>query len=133
MELKIGQMYLLLPSTKEVWDVIKRTYSYIRNLAQVFEIRCKLKEIKQGNHCVTQYYTDLQALWQELDLFIEANCCLECTEKQRRSIEKESMFDFLAGHNEELDEVDEGFLERSRCRLLMKCLLKSEGKKVEER
>ena len=52
-------------------------------------------ETKQGNHCVIQYYIDLQALWQELDLFIAADCCLECTVKQRTSIEKDRMFDFL--------------------------------------
>ena len=46
MELKIGQMYLFLSTTKEAWDVVKRTYSDPKNLAYVFEIRCKLKKTK---------------------------------------------------------------------------------------
>ena len=46
MELKIGQMYLFLSTTKEAWDVVKRTYSDPKNLVQVFEIRCKLKKTK---------------------------------------------------------------------------------------
>ena len=89
-------------------SLVKRTYSDVRNLAQVYEIRYKLKETKQGNHCVTQYYTNLQALWQELDLFIEVNCCPKCIEKknkQRRLIEKERFFDFFVGVNEDLDEM----------------------------
>ena len=31
-ELKIGQMYFL-PTTKKVWDAVKRTYSNLRNSA----------------------------------------------------------------------------------------------------
>ena len=104
MELKIGQMYLFPATTKDMWDSVKKTYSDLKNSDQVFEIRCKL-ETKQGNHCVTQYYTDLQVSWKELDLFIKFDCCLECTLKYRRSIEKEKVFDFLAGLNEDLDEV----------------------------
>ena len=95
MELNIGQMYLFLPTAKEVQDAVKRTCPDLKNSAQVFEIRCKLKDTKQGNHRVTQYYTNLQALRQELNLFIEADYCPECTEKQRRSIVKERMFDFF--------------------------------------
>ncbi|RVW49552.1 hypothetical protein CK203_116525 [Vitis vinifera] len=106
MELKIGQMYLFLPTAKESVGCGKENLSQTsKTQPRVFEIRCKLKETKQGNHCVTQYYTDLQALRQELNLFIEADYCPECTEKQRRSIVKERMFDFLASLNKDLDEV----------------------------
>ena len=99
------QNWDLEDSAKKVWDTVKSTCPDLKNSAQVFEIRCKLKDTKQGNHRVTQYYTNLQALRQELNLFIEADYCPECTEKQRRSIEKEKMFDFLAGLNKDLDEV----------------------------
>ena len=104
MELKIGQMYIFPTTTKDMWDLVTRTYSDLKNLDQVFEVRCKL-EAKQGNHCVTQYYTDIQVSWKELNLFIKVDCGLECTLKYRRSIKKEKMFDFLASLNEDLDEV----------------------------
>ena len=47
---------------------------------------------------MTQYFSDLQDLWQELDLFFEDDStCAECSIKQ--------VFDFLAGLNRNLDEV----------------------------
>ena len=35
-ELKIGQMYLFLCTTKDVWDAVKRTNSDLRNSTHIF-------------------------------------------------------------------------------------------------
>ncbi|RVW92611.1 hypothetical protein CK203_039394 [Vitis vinifera] len=60
MEPMVNRRYLFLPTAKDVWDTLRRTYSNLGNASQVFEIHSKLKEIKQGTKSVTQYFTDLQ-------------------------------------------------------------------------
>ena len=71
METKIGQTYLFLRTAKDVREAIKMTYSNLGNSTQVFDIKSKLWDIKQGSQSLTQYYNALKNLWQELDLFYE--------------------------------------------------------------
>ncbi|KAH7575919.1 hypothetical protein JRO89_XS02G0252600 [Xanthoceras sorbifolium] len=62
--------------------------------------------MNKGSNTVTQYFSDLQDLWNELDLlFEEDSSCPECSIKQRRKLEGERVYDFLAGLNRNLDEV----------------------------
>ncbi|KZV43823.1 hypothetical protein F511_24410 [Dorcoceras hygrometricum] len=106
METNISRRYLWFQTAKEVWDVVRRMYSDLGNTSQVFELRSKLKEIKQGSHTVTHYFSELQELWQELDLFLEEyRMCSEGSGRMRRTLERERVFDFLAGLNRELDDV----------------------------
>lgn len=48
MEPETGQTYMFLPTAKELQDVVVKTYSDIRNSAQVFEITNKIRELKQS-------------------------------------------------------------------------------------
>ncbi|KZV50721.1 hypothetical protein F511_19633, partial [Dorcoceras hygrometricum] len=106
MEKNISRRYLWFQTAKEVWDVVRRMYSDLGNTSRVFELRYKLKEIKQGSHIVTHYFSELQELWQELDLFLEeSRMCAECSGHMRRTLERERVFHFLAGLNRELADV----------------------------
>ncbi|KZV37850.1 hypothetical protein F511_30760 [Dorcoceras hygrometricum] len=92
METNISRRYLWFQTAKEVWDAVRRMYSDLGNTSQVFELRSKLKEIKQGSHTVTHYFSELQELWQELDLFLEeSRMCAECSGHMRRTLERESV------------------------------------------
>ena len=72
----------------------------------MFEIKTKLKDIKHGSYCVTQYYNILQNAWQELDLFSNMEWkCAEDSAYYCKILEKEREFGFLVGLNKELDEV----------------------------
>ncbi|KAG8488956.1 hypothetical protein CXB51_016958 [Gossypium anomalum] len=68
MEGHISRTYLFFKIAKEMWDAIKENYSDLGNASQVFEIKLKLKDIRQGTLEVTQYYNNLKILWQELDM-----------------------------------------------------------------
>ncbi|KAJ9685355.1 hypothetical protein PVL29_017399 [Vitis rotundifolia] len=59
MEPRISRRYLFLKIAKDVWDTARQMYFDLGNVSQVFEIRSKLKEMKQGTQSVTQYFTDL--------------------------------------------------------------------------
>ena len=69
METSLGRSYLFLPTASEIWSAVKETYSDLGNAAQLFEIKTRLRKARQGEKTVTQYYTDLRTLWQELDLY----------------------------------------------------------------
>ncbi|PON47077.1 hypothetical protein PanWU01x14_246940, partial [Parasponia andersonii] len=81
-------------------------YSDLGNTVQVFELKSTLKERKQGNLYVTQYFNDLTNLLQELNLFQEVKWnYAKDGQKYKQMMEKKRVFDFLHGLNKELDEV----------------------------
>ena len=71
MKPSIGKTYMFLPSAKKVWDVVRETYSDVENSFQIFEIKTRLWQMKQEEREVTDYYTKMKSLWQELDLSYE--------------------------------------------------------------
>ena len=73
MECHISRTYLLFKTAKDMWDAVKENYSDLGNASQVFEIKLKLKDIQQGTLEVTHYYNNLKIVWQELDMYYEAN------------------------------------------------------------
>ena len=42
MDLSIGNPFLFIPTVKEVWDVVRDTYSDVENSSQIFELKTKL-------------------------------------------------------------------------------------------
>ena len=64
---KINDTVMFLRTTKEIWDVVKLTYSKVHDAAQIYEIRTKVVATKQGSRLITEYANLLQTLWQELD------------------------------------------------------------------
>ncbi|RVW26126.1 hypothetical protein CK203_112187 [Vitis vinifera] len=69
--------------------------------------------MKQGDREVTEYYTEMLGLWQDLDLNGEEEW--ECTGDSvsfRKKMENERVFEFLAGLNCELDDVRSRVLNR---------------------
>ena len=51
----IGKMYIFLPTAKDVWDAIWETYSDVENASQIFELKTRFWQMKQGNRAVTEY------------------------------------------------------------------------------
>ena len=54
---------------------------------------------------MTEYYTSLTKIWQELDIFEPTNWCGECAGKYAKLVEKQHTYDFLISLNKDLDEV----------------------------
>ncbi|KAK9085659.1 hypothetical protein Sjap_026070 [Stephania japonica] len=69
MDSSIGRTYLFLPTAHDIWTAVNETYSDLGNAGQWFELKTRLWRLKQGEKTVTQYYTDLKTLWQEVDMF----------------------------------------------------------------
>ena len=71
MKLAIGKTYMFVLTAKDVWDAIWETYSDAENASQIFKLKTQLWQMKQGDREVTEYYTEMLGLWQELDFSCE--------------------------------------------------------------
>ncbi|RVW33188.1 Retrovirus-related Pol polyprotein from transposon RE2 [Vitis vinifera] len=104
---------MFLPTAKDVGDAIRETYSDVKNASQIFEIKTRLWQIKQGDREVTEYNTEMLGLWQDLDLSCEEEW--EYTGDSvrfKKKMENERVFEFLTGLNRELDDVRSKVLNR---------------------
>ena len=102
MEPEIGQTYLFLPTTKDLWDAVTKAYSDLGNSAQIYDLKTRIRETKQGSQGVTKYYNILKGLWQELDHYYDGEW--ESTidsAKYKKMLEKGRVFEFLAGLSSE--------------------------------
>ena len=71
MKPSIKKSYLFLPTVKDVSDAVRQMYSDAENFTQIFEIKTRLWQIKQGEMEVTDYFMEMIILWQELDMCYE--------------------------------------------------------------
>ncbi|RVX05180.1 hypothetical protein CK203_020210 [Vitis vinifera] len=109
----IGKTYMFLPTTKDVWNAIRETYFNAENASQIFEIKTRLWQMKQGDREVTEYYTEMLGLWQDLDLNCEEEWeCMGHSVRFKKKMENERVFEFLVGLNRELDDIKSRVLSR---------------------
>ncbi|XP_075079811.1 uncharacterized protein LOC142165075 [Nicotiana tabacum] len=103
---RISKQYLLLDTTENIWNSTKRTYSRKGNDAHVFEIRNKIHATKQGKLTITDYYFELTGLWKAIYYYqdLQAKCINDAVLFQKL-VEKERIYDFLAGLNPEYDQI----------------------------
>ncbi|KAK3437210.1 hypothetical protein EUGRSUZ_C01993 [Eucalyptus grandis] len=84
MDLAISDTCMFLKTAKEIWDSIRRTYSKARDAVQVYEIKVKTSATKQGSKTMK---------------------CADDAAILKTFIEKDRVYDFLAGLNSEFDQV----------------------------
>ncbi|TXG73092.1 hypothetical protein EZV62_001671 [Acer yangbiense] len=103
---EISDTCMFLKTAQDIWDICKQTYSRVHDTAQIYDIKTRISNTKQGTHSVTEYANILQNLWQELDYYQ----CIKMEGSKdaatlRRFLEKERIYVFLAGLNIEFDAV----------------------------
>ena len=64
---EISDTCMFVTTAKEIWEIVRQTYSKVHDAAQVYEIKTKISTTKQGDHSVTEYANWLKGLWQEMD------------------------------------------------------------------
>ncbi|XP_073016671.1 uncharacterized protein [Primulina eburnea] len=106
MDPSIARPHMFMKTAKDVWDSVKETYSDSENSSQIFELKAKLWNLKQGDHEVTIYYNEMAALWQELDQhYDDVWDSKDDYARQKKREENDWVYMFLAGMNQNLDEV----------------------------
>lgn len=106
MEDEIGETYLFCSTAKEIWDNLVLAYSDVDNSSQLFELRTRARNLRQDGQSVTQYYSALRKLWQEVDMFHSASWKNPADALLfKQIVQKDRIYDFLAGLTKDLDDV----------------------------
>lgn len=106
MVLEINDTCMFLNTAKDIWEAVRQTYSKVRDAAQIYAIKIKVTASKQGDRSVTEYSNLLKGLWQEMDHYQSIQMkCSEDVAALQRFVEKDRIYDFLAGLNIEFDAV----------------------------
>ncbi|GAV87232.1 UBN2_3 domain-containing protein [Cephalotus follicularis] len=102
----ISPQYMMMESAKDIWDTISRQYSQKNNYAQAYEIRKESREMSQGGLSLAAYYSNLSHLRKQLGAYRTHRPSIP-TELVtfQKDIEKERVYDFLAGLNPDYDQV----------------------------
>lgn len=106
MDAHLSAQYVMMTSAKEMWDALAQQYSHRNNYAQAFEIRKQIRELRQGGLALASYYSTLTHLWQQLDSYRTCKPVDQVTLLALQDdLEKERVYDFLAGLNPEYDQI----------------------------
>ena len=111
MQPEIRKTYLLLPTARDIWEAVNKTYSKVGFTSQIFQIKPQIMNTKQGTPSVTEYYNSLKGLLMELDIYqnIEMESAAD-SKKLKDMLEMERVFQFLLGLNPEFDQACEKIL-----------------------
>lgn len=103
----IAQSILWMDTASEIWMELRDRY-HQGDIFRISDIQEQLFNLKQGDLTITQFFTNLKKLWQELDNFrpiptctcaIKCSCTLLPTIKSYR--ETDYVIRFLKGLNEQ--------------------------------
>ncbi|KAG8373563.1 hypothetical protein BUALT_Bualt11G0037500 [Buddleja alternifolia] len=67
-EERISSSVVFLPTAKRIWDMLHELYGNEKNISRVFELYEQLFSLQQGDHSVTELYTTLHGILDELDI-----------------------------------------------------------------
>ncbi|KAK9046784.1 hypothetical protein V6N11_052661 [Hibiscus sabdariffa] len=102
----IGKTFLLYPSTAEIWNAARETYSSTNNIVELYRIKDQATALKQDSMPITLYYNTLTAYWQQLDLYENHDWADPKDTAQYQKIKTQRrVFQFLQGLNNNLDDV----------------------------
>ena len=108
---EIGENFLSLDTTKDVWGTVFETYSRRGNIAQIYDLQRSVNRLDHAELTSLQYYSALTTLWQRLDhLANYIPICLADTTAFKKFIDRQRVFKFLTGLRDEYDQI--------RCRIL---------------
>ena len=66
MQLEISRTCMFLSTAEEIWESMCHTYSKGRDAAQMFELKTRIHNTKQGILFIIEYYTVIKGFWLEL-------------------------------------------------------------------
>ncbi|GAV80739.1 UBN2_3 domain-containing protein, partial [Cephalotus follicularis] len=102
----LSPQYMMIDSTKDIWDAIAQQFSQGNNYAQAYEISKQGREMMQGELFLATYYSALTHLWQQLDSYRTHKPSIpEELVAYQKDTEKERVYEFLAGLNPEFDQI----------------------------
>ena len=65
---QLKRSFMYLPTAKAIWEAVRDSYSYGKDHSREYGVRHRIWKSTQGARSVTEFWLELVALWQELDL-----------------------------------------------------------------
>lgn len=90
-------MCMFFITVRDIWGVVRQTYSKIQDASQIYEIKTKITVTKQGSLSIIEYLNMMKRLWLELDYYATM------MQQWHKNFLKERNFEFLLGFNVEYD------------------------------
>ncbi|XP_041016146.1 uncharacterized protein LOC121258667 [Juglans microcarpa x Juglans regia] len=106
----IASNVFFMTSAKQVWDKLKERFAQ-PDEARIYHLQHKLSGIVQGHLSVSDYFTQLNAIWEELHSYRLLPCCTcgLCTCDALKNVgevqQRDYVFKFLMGLNDSYDNV----------------------------
>ena len=107
---KIQASIIYRDTSLEIWTDLKDTF-YQGNGPKVFNIQKKIAELHQGEQSITNYFTQLKVLWDQLEnfspfpLFTCGKCVYGINQRLANLQAKETVMKFLMGLSESFSQV----------------------------
>ncbi|CAL8114323.1 unnamed protein product [Prunus armeniaca] len=99
---------------KDFWGSAAQMYYDASDESQIYELQCKATCITQGGRNIASYFAELKSVWLKLDRRCPINMKYPDDVKiQHAEIQKDCIYDFLIGLDDEFDKI-RGYLLRLR-------------------
>ncbi|GAU31769.1 hypothetical protein TSUD_22150 [Trifolium subterraneum] len=102
----IAQSIVFMENAIDVWNDLKERFSQA-DLVRIAELQQELHSLKQDSRSVTEFYSDLKLIWEELEIYLpmsNCSCRNRCTCESMRSTRANHfllyIIRFLTGLNE---------------------------------
>jgi hypothetical protein len=77
----IAQSIVFMENALDVWNDLKERFSQA-DLVRISEIQQEIYALKQDSKSVTEFYSDLKLLWEELEIYMpmpNCSCVVRCS------------------------------------------------------
>jgi hypothetical protein len=107
----IGQSIVFFENAVDVWNDLKERFSQ-GDLVRISELMQEIYSLHQDSKSVTEFYSDLKVLWEELEVYMpipQCTCCYQCSCEAMRAARKNHSnlyaIRFLTGLNDNFSMV----------------------------
>ena len=98
--------FIRYDTTMQVWDAIKKTYSVGSDEAKIYDLHKRSFTMKQNGASITNYYSNLTEIFQELDQLSPSNMKdPDDISSRQQEIERLRVYIFLAGLDNKFDQI----------------------------
>ncbi|XP_071729035.1 uncharacterized protein [Rutidosis leptorrhynchoides] len=114
--------YLRLPTAREIWKALSKAFHDGSNELQVFALNQKVFTSKQNSRTLSEYYGELSEIFQELDHRDKVTMKdPDDVEAYRKAIDRLRVHIFLAGLDDDLEQIRGEILRKESIPTLEEC------------
>lgn len=105
----IAQNLVYIENVLDIWNELRERFSQV-DLIRISELQSEISNLKQGSSSVTDFFTELKTLWEEIDGFRPLPICIcnarcPCQGNAKIYKDQDYIIRFLTGLNEEFATV----------------------------